>query len=246
MAVNFMELLGAMAQSGMSPSSESRIQKAAEVSGERGGLSGLVNGAKDLVNRAGQTVGGKDNLTAAGVGALLGALASDRKSSVPLGGVGGGLMGLLGMMAFKALRNVGENSSPSLGAAVPSAEAPQKTFENDGHLILTAMLDAAKADGKIDADELNRITGRMKEMGIEQDGMNYVLSQLQSPMSTEAIVAAVRGRPELAAQVYSASLMAVEVDTPAERTYLERLAQSMGLTPEVVANIEQLVGMRSA
>lgn len=86
MAVNFMELLGAMAQSGMSPSSESRIQKAAEVSGERGGLSGLVNGAKDLVNRAGQTVGGKDNLAAAGVGALLGALASDRKSSVPLGG----------------------------------------------------------------------------------------------------------------------------------------------------------------
>ena len=37
--------------------------------------------------------------------------------------------------------------------------------------------------------------------------------------------------------------MAIEVDTPAEREYLDRLAASMGLTPEVVRNIEQLVGM---
>ena len=73
--------------------------------------------------------------------------------------------------------------------------------------------------------------------------MNYVIGQLQSPMATDAIVTGVRGRPELAAQVYSVSLMAIEVDTPAEREYLDRLAASMGLTPEVAQNIEQLVGM---
>ena len=105
------------------------------------------------------------------------------------------------------------------------------------------MLDAAKADGTVDADELNRITGKMKEAGIDQEGMSYVIGQLQSPMTTDAIVAGVQGRPDLAAQVYSVSLMAIEVDTPAEREYLDRLAASMGLTPEVVRNIEQLVGM---
>ena len=51
--------------------------------------------------------------------------------------------------------------------------------------------------------------------------------------------------PNLAAQVYSVSLMAIEVDTPSERAYLDRLAASMGLTPEVARNIEQLVGMQS-
>ena len=51
---------------------------------------------------------------------------------------------------------------------------------------------------------------------------------------------------ELAAQVYSASLMAIEVDTAAERAYLDRLAKAMGLSPAVVRNIEQIVGMQQA
>lgn len=250
MAVNFMELLGALTQSNLAPSSENRMQRAADASGVsvaaqggglQGALSGLVNGAQMLVNRAGQAAGGKDNLAAAGIGALLGALAADKRSSTPLGAAGGGLMGMLGMMAFKALQNSGQASPQPVGAPAPQAAVP--SLENDAQLILTAMLDAAKSDGTVDADELSRITGKIKEAGIGQEGMNYLLAQLQSPMSTEAIVAAVRGRPELAAQVYAVSLMAIEVDTPAERAYLDRLAAAMGLVPEVARNIEQLVGV---
>ena len=59
-------------------------------------------------------------------------------------------------------------------------------------------------------------------------------------METAKIVSAVRGRPDLAAQVYSASLMAVTVDTEAERRYLDKLAKSMGLSQSVVNNIESL------
>ena len=70
--------------------------------------------------------------------------------------------------------------------------------------------------------------------------MNYVISKLQGPMETAKIVSAVKGRPELAAQVYSASLMAIDVDTEAERRYLDKLAKAMGLSQSVVNNIEQL------
>ena len=147
------------------------------------------------------------------------------------------------MLFRSALKNAGQAPQPSAGAAVSPAGAAPQNFESDAHLLLIAMLDAAKADGTVDADELSRITGKMKEAGIDQEGMNYVIGQLQSPMATDAIVTGVRGRPELAAQVYSVSLMAIEVDTPAEREYLDRLAASMGLTPEVAQNIEQLVGM---
>lgn len=250
MAVNFTELLGALMQSDVSPSTGARMQNVVS-SGTEGGVKGILSGlmgvGQNLMNGAGQAVGGKDNLAAAGIGALLGAMTSGGgRSSVPLGGIGGGVMGLLGMMAFKALKNAGQASQPSVGVAAPQSAAAPQNLENDAHLVLTAMLDAAKADGTVDADELNRITGRMKEAGIGQEGMNYVIGQLQSPMATDAIVSAVRGRPELAAQVYSASLLAIEVDTPAERTYLDRLAAAMGLTPEVARNIEQLVGMSPA
>ena len=104
MAVGMMELLGALTQGGMSPSSGARIQNAANASaGAQGGglsgiLSGLMGAGQNLVNSAGQAVGGKDNLAAAGIGALLGALsgAGNGRSGVPLGGIGGGVMGLLG------------------------------------------------------------------------------------------------------------------------------------------------------
>jgi len=50
----------------------------------------------------------------------------------------------------------------------------------------------------------------------------------------------------MAAQVYSASLMAIEVDTAAERSYLDGLARAMGLSPQTAQNIEQLMGMAQA
>ena len=47
-------------------------------------------------------------------------------------------------------------------------------------------------------------------MGVGQEGLSDVVTQLQAPMPTDAIVQAVRGRPDMAAQVYSASLMVSE------------------------------------
>lgn len=263
MAINFMDLLGSMVQGGMTaPSSSGRMQNAASSLGSLtsllgggsggaqeglGGLLGsLMSGGASALNRAGSAVGGRDNLAAAGLGALVGAL-SGKSGSASMGGIGGGLMGLLGMMAFKALSNSGQGSAgASNGIAAGAAQVPQRTEQqlaSDAEVVLTAMIDAAKADGQIDADELNRLTGKIKATGAGQEGLNYLIAQLQAPMSTEKIVAATRGRPELAAQVYSASLMAIEVDTAAERAYLDRLAKAMGLSQAVVRNIEQIVGM---
>ena len=53
------------------------------------------------------------------------------------------------------------------------------------------------------------------------------------------------GNPVLyiAAQVYAASLLSIEVDTPAERQYLQQLADGMGLSPEVTSRLEKTVGI---
>ncbi len=235
MALNFMDLLGSMIQGGgMTPSSNQRMSNAG------GGLQDLLGSLMG----AGQTVKNKvggDNLAATGIGALLGAL-TGKSQSTTLNSLGGGLMGLLGMMAYKAFTNKGSsNNNVNQNQPAYNPPTPQQQA-SDAEIILLAMIDAAKSDGQVDANELNKIMAKLQESGIGQEGVNYVINKLNSPMETTKILAATRNRPDLAAQVYAASLMAIEVDTDAERNYLDKLAKGMGLTADVIGNIEEMTG----
>ena len=240
--MDFMSLLGSVIQ-GTTASSPAASQRMSNAGGGIQDLLGSLMGAGQSVK---ERVGG-DNLAAGGIGALLGALMGGSRSTT-MNSLGGGMMGLLGMMAYKALKNSmgGSSSSSSSGASTQTYTPPtpmQQASEAD--IILLAMIDAAKADGQVDADEFNKIMNSLKSSGVGQDGVNYVLQKLQGPMETAKIVNAVKGRPDLAAQVYSASLMAIEVDTDAERNYLSKLASAMGLNSQVIQNIEQLTGNNS-
>lgn len=238
MAINFMDLLGSVVQGGLTPSAGSRMSNAGN--GLQDLLGSLMGGGQSMLSRAGQAMGGSGNLAATGLGALLGALTGN-SSSTTINSVGGGLMGLLGMMAYKALSNSGSSSSNSISYKQPSHQQQ----ESDAEIILTAMIDAAKSDGQVDSQELSRIMSNLKSNGVGQENVNFIISKLQAPMETNKILNAVRNRPDLAAQVYSASLMAIEVDTQAERNYLDKLAHSMGLSQDVVNNIEQLTGIQN-
>jgi uncharacterized membrane protein YebE (DUF533 family) len=161
------------------------------------------------------------------------------------GALGGGVMALLGAMAFKALRGTGQSTGQvPLGLLEPQSEADQRELEHHSELVLKAMINAAKADGQIDEDEIQRIVGKLQEVGSDAEDQRYVLTQMQKPAETEKLISAAKGRPELAAQIYAASLMAIEVDTPAERAYLGKLAAGLELTPEVTGRIEQMVGLQ--
>ena len=238
--MDFMDLLCSVIQgtTGSSQAASARMSNAGN--GIQDLLGSLLGAGQSMTQR----VGG-DNLAAGGLGALLGALMGGSKSTT-VNSLGGGMMGLLGMMAYKALKSSMGSETPAQAQASAQAYAQEYSRQtpqqknNDAEIILIAMIDAAKADGQVDSDELTRIMNTMKSSGIGQEGMNYVIQKLQGPMETAKIVAAVRGRPDLAAQVYSASLMAIDVDTDAERNYLNKLAKAMGLSQAVVQNIEQL------
>ena len=244
MALNFMDILGSMVQGNIAGSSTATSRMSTAGSGIQDILGSLLG--------AGQTVRDKvggDNLAATGVGALLGALMGGSKSTTA-NSLGGGMMGLLGMMAYKALRNSMGGGETSTAAGATARPTTTQTYTppsaqqqaSDAEIIITAMIDAAKADGQVDTVELNKIMNSLKNTGMGQEGMNYVIQKLQGPMETAKILAAVKNRPDLAAQVYSASLMAIDVDTDAEKKYLAGLARAMGLNAEVVSNIEQLTG----
>ena len=238
--MDFMSILGSMVQGNMSSSrtASSRMSSAgSSIQDLLGTLMGAGQTVKDKV--------GGDNLAAGGIGALLGALMGGSKSTTA-NTLGGGMMGLLGMMAYKAITgSMGAASGATASAPQAYTPATPQQQSNDAEIIITAMLDAAKADGQVDADEFQRITSSLKQNGLSSDGMNYVIQKLQGPMETAKILAAVKGRPELAAEVYSASLMAINVDTEAERNYLAKLGNAMGLSDSVMAQIEQLTNANS-
>ncbi len=211
--------------------------------GAGGGIGDLLSG---MLGDAGKAVGGNNNLAIGGLGALIGSLLGGGGKSLG-GALGGGLMALLGTLAFNALKGGGQ-AQPQIPAGLlePQTQAEQKQLEHSSELVLRAMINAAKADGQIDQNEANRLVGKFKEAGIDPEGQRYMMTQLTQPMETEALVAAAKGQPELAAQMYAASLLAIEVDTQAEKDYLNELAAGLGLAPQVTSRIQQLVGMQPA
>jgi uncharacterized membrane protein YebE (DUF533 family) len=279
--MNISDLLGAVLQSGMSPSSNDRLRNAfggggggglleslgSMLGGQRSGqpgpsgggglgdvLSGMLGGGGgagglggllgNVLGEAGRAVGGNKNLALGGLGALAGALLGGGGKSMG-GALGGGLMALLGAMAFNALKGSGQSSgNVPLGLMEPQTEADREELENRSELVLKAMINAAKADGKIDEGEAHRIVGKLQEAGADAEGQRYVLELMRRPMETETLIAAGQGHPNLSAELYAASLMAIEVDTPAEKAYLANLASGLGLAPAVTRRIEEMVGLQ--
>lgn len=234
--------------------------------GSDGGLGGVLGG---ILGGGGHGSGyggsgrsiGRD-LAMGGLGALATAILSGRGRGMG-GGLGGGLgslaggnmrgaMGagglvLLGMLAMRALRNAGQNRTAGFadmsgGTGNPVDELPEASVSQDtAALVLRAMIDAAKADGRIDATERQRITAKLQESGADQEELAFLEAELQRPADSEALATAARD-PVVAAQVYAASLLAIEVDTPAEQAYLRNLADRLGLDSAVVTQLHQALG----
>ena len=208
--------------------------------GSPGGLGSLLGG---LLSEAGNAVGGQGNLALGGLGDLAGALLGGGKKSMG-GALGGGLMALLGAMAFKALKGSGSQASAvPLGLRAPQTDEENEELEHNAELVLRAMINAAKSDGQIDSQEIQRIVGKLEELGADSETQQFVLTQMQKPPETDYLVSAATDQPELGAQLYAASLLAIEVDTPAEKEYMETLSTKLGLNPQVTQNIQQLVGL---
>lgn len=121
----------------------------------------------------------------------------------------------------------------------PTAQLPAPdSQQNDlSLLLLRAMISAAKADGQIDSDEQRRIFERLGEAELDAEARAFLFDELGKPLDLEALVRGVE-RPEVAAEVYAASLLAIEVDSPAERGYLQMLSGRLGLEDGLAKQIE--------
>lgn len=211
---------------------------------------GTGKSVRDTAGQAAQMA--RDNPLAAGAlaGLLLGT-GTGRKitgSALKLGG-----LAAVAGLAYKAYQNYSTGAEPGDEAAgsepellPPPADSPfnpaQAPQGEDGFalIIVRAMIAAARADGHIDEAERVRIADRLRLSGIGEEAESFLIAELEAPLDLDAVVGAARTDAQKV-ELYTASRLAIEPDTRAERGYLDLLAGRLKLPDALVDHIEATV-----
>ncbi|WP_411033516.1 tellurite resistance TerB family protein [Shinella sp. BYT-45] len=214
-------------------------------------LGSQVPGAGGTVrDRAGQvTQLAKDNplATIAIAGVLLGT-GGGRKvagSALKLGSLAA--IAGLGYQAYKNYK-AGQNPQETAQAGTPELLPPPadsgfnpEAVSTDFALVLVrAMIAASRADGHIDDAERARIVDKLKVSGLGEDAAQFLEEELANPVDLDAIIAAAKTE-EQRVELYTASRLAIEPESRAERGYLDLLAGRLGLPDALVDHIEATV-----
>jgi uncharacterized membrane protein YebE (DUF533 family) len=218
------------------------------------GLAGGGAGASlgDIAKNLGGQFGGGGLAGGALAGGLAG-LMLGTKTGRKIGGtalkVGG--MAVVGALAYKAYRNWQDGKKPvaETAPATPMLPPPSGTPFNPvgeaaqqslGRTLLRAMISASKADGHLDAAEQSKIFAAMDKFALDADDKAFVMDELRAPLDIDSVAQAAR-TPEEAAEIYTVSLLAIDVDNPAERGYLALLAARLKLEDALVAHLHASV-----
>ena len=94
----------------------------------------------------------------------------------------------------------------------------------------------------IDEEENNRILKKLETVDLSDQEHSFIVKELLSPAGAEDIVAQVKS-PEMAKMAYTVSLLAIEVDTDAERAYMNTLARQMNLNESDLNDIYRTLGI---
>lgn len=224
----------------------------AAAGGSSGGASGddgkglFGEGAQDILDQAKDLLAKRDKRMVGGIGAALGVLLGGGVK----GGIGGALMAILGTAAYDALnkgKSIQEKMANAREKDVPVGMRPPETvdeaevLENRALLALKAMVAASKVDGQIDQRERERILDKVREAGADDDLRDFIAKEAATPLDIDALVREVPDQ-QAAAQVYAASLLAINVDSEGERAYLRDLAKKLGLDDQAVASLHNVLG----
>jgi uncharacterized membrane protein YebE (DUF533 family) len=198
-------------------------------------------------------------------GAVGGALTSKkgRKGATKMLKYGG--MAAVGALAWKAYKqysdknsNAEPNANLSTAPAASNAQQPNNQYwnglesqqfhnlddsnnnETQGIFVVKAMVAAAMSDGHIDGKEYQNILSKADDMQLSSDDKNLVFSEIANPMSLQQVIQQTTS-PELAMEVYTASLLAIDENKAAGQKYLSELSQGLQLPPPLIQAVHSQV-----
>lgn len=226
----------------------------------RGSGSNALGSVIAAVTGGGQSAGGQSG--GGGLGSLIGGMLGGGQSSFGGGGMGDLLGGLLGggsRSAVGAPQSSGGGLGDLFGMAMSqfgaarqgnaqlAREAARNSLPSDldygrvehqAELLVRAMINAAKADGRVDSEEQQKIVDRLGE--VTRDELEFVQRELAAPLDVQGFVHSVpRGMEQ---QVYAVSLMAIDLDSNPEAKYLHQLAQGVGMSAATCNQIHEQLG----
>ena len=223
--MNFNKMLAGLSRSGMMKAKGSSLISASLTGGMAGGLAG------SLMGKSGKKTGKK--------ALKLGALAA----------VGG--------LAWKAYQsyteqqangrafNRGKYSASNQDFTYHPDNMQQERFEQgvseentEGQmLLLRAMVAAAHADGHIDQTERMRIFDQVDAMELSDADKSSLFDEMRNPLSVEDLTVLVPCS-EVAAEVYAASTLAIDLNSPESRRYLDHLAAMLCIPSSLQDSLE--------
>jgi uncharacterized membrane protein YebE (DUF533 family) len=180
-------------------------------------------------------------------GAMIGSLAGSLLGSQGAGGLSG---------LFKQNQNQNQQQQQQGGvsraaladssvaaAAVSGGTAVNPEIDEvKAEILVKAMCSAAKSDGNVDETEIKAIIGRLNDSGgVDAEEKALLERELSGPVDLPALLASVPKGFE--AEVYAASLMAIDSVSGSEATYLSQLSTGLGLSIADVAQIKEAVGV---
>lgn len=131
--------------------------------------------------------------------------------------------------------------SPPPNSAFLSAGAGDSNQEEAlGVILLRAMIAAARSDGRLDAEESQVIFQRIQALGLDPENQALLVKEMGQTVDIDAIINSA-DTIEIATEVYIASLLAIKMDTPAEKNYMAMLAARLQLPGDLVIELEQQI-----
>lgn len=215
----------------------------------KAGQQALAKKTGHAAPRPGTPSSGKDSLggllyglgnSGLAAGALTALLGSKRGRAMGGKAVGYGGLAALGMVAYKAYQSWQANQAQGAAAAEPRTvdRVPEHEAEAHGRAVLIALIAAAKADGHVDDQERQAIEAEMAKLDNDPELRSWLQRELEQPLDP-AKVAAAAETPEMAAEMYLASLILINDQQYMEKAYLDELARQLRLEPGLRAELER-------
>ena len=157
-----------------------------------------------------------------------------------------GSVAALGAVAFKAYsqwqaQQSAQSSVPAPGATAVPAQAlnllPAPQMEAHSRAMFQALIAAAKSDGHLDERERGLIDAEMARLQADAGERSWMEAELKRPLDPAEIARAAT-TPELAAEMYLASLLVIDDTSFMERAYLDELARQMKLPAGLKTELE--------
>lgn len=209
--------------------------------GLKAGLGSVGDTLKSTLQNMGAGNGGGIGglLGSAALGGLLGALFTGKKTKkIAQGALMIGGTAAAGALAWNFYKKWTQGKESSGAAAVPAPQAALAPAEETALLLLEAMVFAARADGHIDDTEKARIQSTAASLFPGQSVPQLLEALMNAPIDPGDLAARVRD-PEEGRDLYRLSCAVVDVDNFMERSYLDGLAQALGISADERGRLEK-------